>query len=101
MISVVMALCLLVLVFFPIYDHLEISTLKYGLLKAIAAQSKAVDTALSEILYEKENNKILNKDYRKLEKLYISDLNLFLLRRFDEGCHSIRNEILSKKDFLL
>jgi hypothetical protein len=101
MIAVVIALCLLVLVFFTIYDRLEISTLKYGLLKAIAAQSKEVDKALSEMLYEKDGNKILNKDYRKLEKLYISDLNIFLLRRFDEGCRSIRNEILSKKDFLL
>lgn len=94
MLLVVIALLVLFALLLILHDHLEISVLKYGLLKAMAVQSKAVDRALKLRLETKKDCKILNKEYKKLEKIYLSHLTMytFQFRGMDNG--TLRKEIL-------
>ena len=104
MVTAIIALFLLVLfaiVIYDIYDHLEISILKYGLLKAIASQSTEVDKALRDLLRTRDNHKIVNKEFKYFEKLYLRNLNNFLIKRYNADNRTIRQEILLKKDIIL
>lgn len=79
------------------FENMEISIAKYGIINAISAQSEAVDKALRDLLSTKTSPTILNKEYRKLEKIYIGSLNLYLLQRLDLDILKVRKEILTKR----
>jgi hypothetical protein len=82
-----------------VYNYLEISPLKYGILKAMASQSKELDQALEELLKNRPDLKVLNKDYRTFEKRYLANLNLFILQHKELDRYSLRRGILQNKRF--
>lgn len=98
---VIAGLIVLLVCLFVGYDHMEITTLKYGLLKAIATQSKDVDSALEKLLKSKDDCKILNKEFKKIEKIYITRLNSYLIQRSDADIDTLRREILKTDNFEL
>lgn len=91
----------LVIFLFVIYQYLEISALKYGVLKAMATQVMAVNRALQELLKTKDDYKILNKEFKKLESIYLISLNLYLIHHKDADSLKLRREILNKENFEL
>ena len=94
-------LFILLLFVFVIYDYLEISALKYGVLKALASQSKAVDSALQKLLKTKNDYKILNKEFKKIENIYLTSLNDYLIQFMPADHKTVRREILKKNHFEL
>lgn len=82
-----------------VYNYLEISPLKYGILRAMASQSRELDQALQELLMDKPDLKIVNKDYRTFEKIYLANLNMFILQYHESGRFSLRKGILQNKRF--
>jgi hypothetical protein len=82
-----------------VYNYLEISPLKYCILKAMTSQSKELDQALQELLMNKPDLKILNKDYRSFEKMYLASLNIFILQYNESDSFSLRKGILQNKRF--
>ena len=84
-----------------IYGFWEISALKYGLLRAMATQSDAVDRALRELLREKVHDKLCNRDYRRLERVYLTSVNAYLLRHGSLDDASLRRSILRDKRLTL
>lgn len=84
-----------------VYNHLEITPLKYGVLKAMATQSKEVDSALHEFLKTKDDFKILNKEFKVFEKIYLTNLNVYIFQFQETDIRTLRREILSKKNFEL
>lgn len=94
-------LFVLVIFLFVIYDYLEITALKYGILRAIATQSKEVDRALEKLIAAKDDYKILNKEFKKIEKIYITSLNSYLIQLPDADSIALRNIILKKDNFKL
>ena len=90
------ALFVLALFSIVIYNQLEISMLKYGLLKALATQSKVVDGALQELFATKDNYKITNKEFRRIEKLYLKQINLYLIRNDAVDDTTLRRDIFKK-----
>ncbi|MDJ0783221.1 MAG: hypothetical protein QNJ22_14685 [Desulfosarcinaceae bacterium] len=97
----IFALLTLAMVLHLVYEHMEINTIKYGILNAIASQSAAVNDALLQLLRSKESPRILNKDYRKLEKVYLSRLNRYLIEHIDADNRTVKKEILMRRDFTL
>jgi len=95
------ALFVLALFLFVVYEYFEISALKYGVLKGMATQSKKVDKALQELLTTKTDNKILNNEFKKLERIYLTNLNLYLIQHMDADHLNLRREILNKENFEL
>ena len=77
-----------------LHRYLEISALKYGLLKAMATQSKAVDRELRSHLRRRRDCKILNKEYKKFEKIYLTHLNMYMFQFSGMDSGSLRKEIL-------
>ncbi|WP_372678951.1 hypothetical protein, partial [Desulfosarcina sp.] len=75
------AVLVLVLVVVMIYDYFEITAIKYCVLKAMASQSKAVERALHNLLKTRHDYKLLNKDFKKIEKIYLNSLNKYLIDR--------------------
>jgi hypothetical protein len=98
---VIGALFVLALFLFGVYEYFEISTLKYAILKAMAAQSKKVDRALQELLKTKDDYRIKNKEFKKIEKIYINNLNQYLIKHKDTDDSMLRRDILKKKNFEL
>lgn len=98
---VIAALFVLALFRFVVYDYFEISALKYGVLKAMATQSKTVDRALQELLKTKDDDKIINKEFKKLERIYITKLNRYLMKHKDADAVILRRKILKKENFEL
>ena len=86
---------------FGIYGYLEMSVWRYGILKAMAAQSRDVNRALQELLREKDDYKISNREFRSLENLYVSHLNRYLLRQGRVDNAAVRREILKSENFEL
>jgi hypothetical protein len=84
---------------FLVFNYLEVSPLKYGVLKAMASQSRELDQALQELLNNKPDLKILNKDYRIFEKIYLANLNMFIFQNNASDSFSLRKEILQNKRF--
>jgi hypothetical protein len=84
---------------FFVYNYLEISPLKYGILKAMASRSKELDLALEELLMNRPDLKVLNKDYRTFEKRYLASLNMFILQHKELDRISLRKRILQNKRF--
>jgi hypothetical protein len=95
------ALFVLALVYVVIYNQVEISILKYGMLRALASQSKVVDSALQELLATKDDHRITNKEFRRIEKIYLNRINLYLLRHQDVDDTVLRRDILTSKRFEL
>lgn len=95
------ALFVLALVCVVMYNHAEISLMKYGLLRALASQSEVVDSALRELLTTKVDYRITNKEFRRIEKLYIHRINLYLLRHENVDSAVLRRDILINKRFEL
>lgn len=93
--------CILLLCLIVMYNYLEITILKYGILKAMATQSKQVDRALKNLLKTRDNYKILNKDFKRLEKIYLTNLNSYLIQFSDADADMLRREILKKDHFEL
>jgi hypothetical protein len=93
--------CVLLLCLIVMYNYLEITMLKYGILKAMATQSKEVDRALKNLLKTRDDYKILNKDFKKLEKIYLTNLNSYLIQFSDADTNMLRREILNKDNFEL
>ncbi|MGD9309246.1 MAG: hypothetical protein PVG51_08920 [Desulfosarcina sp.] len=91
------AVIALALFFCMVYNHIEISILKYGVLKAMAAQSKDVYRALQELLNTKGDAKINNKEYRRIEKIYLHSLNIYIISRNQVGDAVLRSEILKSE----
>ena len=91
------ALFVLALVYVVIYNQVEISMFKYGILRALASQSKVVDNALQELLTSKDDYRIKNKEFRRIEKLYMHRINLYLLRHQDVDDTMLRRDILKSK----
>jgi hypothetical protein len=94
-------LFVLVIFLFVIYDYLEITALKYGILRAIATQSKEVDRALEKLIANKDDYKILNKEFKNLEKIYLTRLNSYLIQFTDADRIALRKKILKKDNFRL
>ena len=94
---------LFVLCFFLlfVYNYLEITPLKYGLLKAMATQSKEVDSALHEFLKTKDDFKVLNKDFKRFEKIYLSSLNIYIFQFNGTDNRTLRSEIQKKNNIEL
>ena len=80
-----------------VYDYLEITLLKYGVLKAMATQSKDVDRALHEFLETRDDFKILNKQFKKFEKIYLTNLNIYIFKSNNTDSRTLRREILKNK----
>ena len=91
------ALFVLVLFTIVIYNQLEISMLKYGVVKAMATQSKVVNSALQELLTNKDNFKITNKEFRRIEKIYLDQINLYLVQHAAVDDTALRREIFKKE----
>lgn len=98
---VIAGLSVLLICLFVIYDYLEITALKYGILKAISTQSKDVDSALQKLLKSKDDYKILNKEFKKIEKIYLTSLNSYLIQLSDADTDTLRREILKMDNFEL
>ena len=77
-----------------VYGNLEITPLKYCVLKSMAAQSKAVDSELTKLLDHKSDYKVLNKEFNKLEKIFVGRLNTYLFKLRHSENLVIRKEIL-------
>jgi hypothetical protein len=77
-----------------VYGNLEITSLKYCVLKSMAAQSKAVDSELTQLLDHKSDYKILNKEFSRLEKIFVGRLNIYLFEFRHSENLVIRKEIL-------
>ena len=77
-----------------VYRNLEITPLKYCALKSMAAQSKAVDSELTKLLDHKTDYKILNKEFSRLEKIFVGRLNTYLFAFRHSENMVIRKEIL-------
>jgi hypothetical protein len=84
-----------------VYGMLEISPLKYCLLKSMAAQSKAVETELVKILNKRADYRILNKEYKRLEKIFVGKLNMYLFEIRNYGTQELRKEILKTNNLEL
>jgi hypothetical protein len=84
-----------------VYGMLEISPLKYCLLKSMAAQSKAVETELVKILNKRADYRILNKEYKRLEKIFVGKLNTYLFELRNYGTQELRKEILKTNNLEL
>jgi Holliday junction resolvasome RuvABC ATP-dependent DNA helicase subunit len=84
-----------------VYDHLEISPLKYGVLKAMASQSREVDRALEKLLENKPDLKICNKDFRIFEKVYLANLNMYIFQYKGVDSMTLRKKILKNREFQL
>ena len=93
--------CVLLLCLIVMYNYLEITILKYGILKGMATQSKEVDRALKNLLKTRADYKILNKDFKKLEKIYLTNLNSYLIQFSDADTNMLRRKILKKDNFEL
>jgi len=86
---------------FGIYGQLELSVWRYGILKAMAAQSRDVNRALQELLREKDDYKVTNGEFKSLEKLYIDNLNRYLVQQGHADSAALRREILENEKFEL
>ncbi len=95
------AVLVLVLVVVMIYDYFEITAIKYCVLKAMASQSKAVERALHNLLKTRHDYKLLNKDFKKIEKIYLNSLNKYLIDRSEADGRSIKREIFNNENFEL
>jgi hypothetical protein len=93
--------CILLLCWIVMYDYLEVSTLKYGILKALATQSKDVDRALKNLLKSRDDCKILNNDFKRIENIYLTSLNSYLIQHSDTDIKALRREILKIDNFEL
>jgi hypothetical protein len=60
----------------------------------MAAQSKSVDLELKKLLDQKTDYKILNKEFSKLEKIFVGRLNTYLFEFRHSENLVIRKEIL-------
>lgn len=92
----ILLLIILALILFRllVYGNLEITPLKYCVLKSMAAQSKAVDSELTKLLDCKTDYKVLNKEFSRLEKIFVGRLNTYLLEFRHSDNLVIRKEIL-------
>ncbi len=99
-IAVVLAL-LMFLLLLHVHGHLEISLVKYGILKAMVSQSKRADHALRQLLQGRDDCKILNKEFKRVEKIYITDLNRYLFQFNGAGSVFLRSEILRQEHLTL
>ena len=95
------AVLVLVLIIVVVYDHFEITAMKYFVLKAMATQSKAVERALHNLLKTRHDYKLLNKDFKRIERVYLSSLNKYLVQRSKSDGRSLRREILRNENFEL
>jgi hypothetical protein len=77
-----------------VYGNLEITPLKYCILKSMADQSKEIDEELNKLLKSRTNYKILNNDFNRLEKIFVGKLNTFLFEFRNSETKVIRKEIL-------
>jgi len=67
----------------------------------MATQSEEVNRALQKLLNAKGDYKIINKEFKKLEKIYLSSLNLYLIDRRGADGPTIKREILKNENFKL
>ncbi len=95
------AALVLVLIIVVVYDYFEITAMKYCVLKAMADQSKAVEGALLNLLKTRNDFKLLNKDFKMIEKIYLTRLNKYLIQRSESDGRSLRREILRNENFEL
>lgn len=95
------AALILVLIIVVVYDYFEITAMKYCVLKAMADQSKAVEGALLKLLMTRNDYKLLNKDFKMIEKIYLTSLNKYLIQRSESDRRSLRREILRNENFEL
>jgi hypothetical protein len=77
-----------------VYENLEITPLKYCVLKLMAAQSTTVDRELTKLLNHKIDYKILNKEYKRLEKIFVGRLNTYLFEFRHSEIQVIRKALL-------
>ena len=77
-----------------VYGNMEITPLKYCVLKSMAAQSKAVGGELTKLLDHKSDYKVLNKEFNRLEKIFVGKLNNYLFKFRHSENQVIRKEIL-------
>lgn len=77
-----------------VFGNIEITPLKYCILKAMANQSKDVANELEKLLSKKSDYKIINKEFKSLEKLFVGNLNTYLFEIRDSDVHEFRKKIL-------
>lgn len=94
-------LCVLLFFLLVVYDNLEITPMKYAVLRAMATQSREVDRSLHDFLRTKDDFKIMNKEYKRFQKIYLANLNVYILKFGDAGNRMLRKEILSMKNIEL
>ena len=94
---------LFVLLFFLlfVYDNLEITPMKYAVLRAMASQSGEVDRSLHDFLRTKDDFKSMNKEYKRFQKIYLANLNVYILKFGEADNRMLRKEILSMKNIEL
>ena len=95
------AVLVLVLIIVAVYDYFEITAMKYCILKAMAAQSKAVEMSLHNLLKTRNDFKLLNRDFKNIEKIYLTSLNDYLIQRSDSDGRNLRREIFKKENLEL
>jgi hypothetical protein len=77
-----------------VYRNLEITPFKYCVLKSMADQSKAVDRELTKLLENRTDYKIVNKEFKRLEKIFVGKLNTYLFEFRSSESRVIRKKIL-------
>ena len=77
-----------------VFGNLEITPLKYCILKSMANQSKDVAIELEKLLRKKPDYKIINKEFKSLEKIFVGNLNTYFFEIRQSDVHEFRKRIL-------
>lgn len=91
----------LALASYLLYGFGELSPMKYALLRAMATQSASVNRALREVLCRRVDDKLRNRDFRRLEKVYLAGVNTYLLRHGTMENARLRRSILRNEHLTL
>lgn len=98
---IISTLCVLLFFLLFVYDNLEVTPMKYAVLRAMATQSREVDRSLHDFLRTKDDFKIMNKEYKRFQKIYLANLNVYILKFGEADNRMLRKEILSMKNIEL
>ena len=77
-----------------VFGNIEITPLKYCILKSMANQSKDVAIELEKLLSRKTDYKIINKEFNRLEKIFVGNLNTYFYEIRQSDVHEFRKRIL-------
>ena len=84
-----------------VFGNIEITPLKYCILKSMADQSKDVANELENLLSNKADYKIVNKEFKRLEKIFVGNLNTYFFELRQSDVQEFRKRILKTTDLEL